>query len=77
VGEHDDLLHWIGIMATAITELLPLSKEFAAPAHECLQLLGTVVDSTMGLMTAPMNAIDGGSRRMLFDNNQTWFSVMC
>jgi hypothetical protein len=57
-------------------ELMPLSKGLAAPAPECLQFLGTVVDNTIALLTALANAIDGGSRNIRFDKASNWLSLM-
>lgn len=55
---------------------MPLSKALAAPAPECLQFLGTVVDNTIALLTAPANAIDGGSRNFRFGAPRNWLSLV-
>lgn len=76
MGNHDDLLFQMKPMVIAVVDLDSLGKEFAAPAHMCFQLLGTLVDSTKGLLTAPMNAIDGGDRKFAFNLNIAWDSLM-
>jgi len=60
----------------AIEELRPLSAEYAAPAPECVQFLGTIVDNTLGLLTVPANAIDHGARQVRFENPRHWLSLM-
>src|SRR2546427_12833516 len=71
-----DLHKHLHRISEAIEELAPLSKAYAAPAPESIQFLGTVVDDTVGLLTAPANAIDGGSRHVTFEKKLNWRSLM-
>lgn len=71
-----DLRKHLQRISETIEELMPLSKTYAAPAPESIQFLGTVVDNTVSLLTAPANAIDGGSRRITFEKNLNWRSLM-
>jgi len=48
----------------------------AAPAPIPHQYVGTVADTTIGLLTAPANALDNGVRRIQFSNDRNWLSLM-
>jgi hypothetical protein len=71
-----DLSRHLQRILEAIEELTALSKAFAAPAPESIQFLGTVVDNTVALLTAPANSIDRGGRHVSFDQKRNWLSLM-
>jgi len=47
-----------------------------APAPIPHQYIGTVIDNTIGLLTAPANALDDGMRRIEFGEDRAWLSLM-
>lgn len=59
-----------------LDELLIISKKTSAPADLCFQYIGTIVDNTIGLLTAPANSLDDGNRRISFDEEHNWISLM-
>lgn len=60
----------------AIDELIRLHVRTAAPAPMPHQYVGTVVDNTIGLLTAPANALENGVRRIQFSDARNWLSLM-
>ncbi|HAU2062766.1 TPA: hypothetical protein JBK43_14670, partial [Legionella pneumophila] len=61
---------------TTLEELIIISKKTAAPSDNCFQYIGTIVDNTIGLLTAPANSLDGGNRRISFNDDNNWVSLM-
>jgi hypothetical protein len=59
-----------------LEELIIISKKTAAPSDNCFQYIGTIVDNTIGLLTAPANSLDGGNRRISFNDDNNWVSLM-
>ncbi len=60
----------------AISELLAFHTRTASPAPIPHQFVGTIIDNTVGLLTAPANSLDGGSRSMRFEEAANWVSLM-
>jgi hypothetical protein len=60
----------------AIKELMQLETRTKSPAPLAHQFIGTIVDNTVGLLTAPANALDGGQRSITFSDSQNWLSLM-
>ena len=60
----------------ALRELLSLEPRTKAPAPLPHQFVGTVVDNTIGLLIAPLNALDGGHRTITFSATHNWMSLM-
>lgn len=60
----------------AVDELMRFHARTADPAPIPHQYIGTVVDNTVGLLTAPANALDGGSRSIRFSDTRNWLSLM-
>lgn len=60
----------------AVDELTAFHSRTAAPAPMPHQFVGTVVDNTVGLLTAPANALDGGARAIRFSDHANWLSLM-
>ncbi len=61
---------------TTLEELIIISKKTAAPSDNCFQYIGTIVDNTAGLLTAPANSLDNGNRRIIFSEDKNWVSLM-
>lgn len=57
-------------------ELGALQRRTVSPAPLPHQFIGTVVDNTIGLLTAPANALDGSCRRVTFSEDTNWLSLM-
>lgn len=68
-------LHLEHILAS-IEELLVLSKKTAAPSDMSFQYIGTIIDNTMGLLTAPANSLNNGNLRIVFEGDLNWISLM-
>lgn len=66
----------VQVIDEAITELLTLHVRTAAPAPLPHQYVGTIVDNTIGLLTAPANSLDAGSRHIGFEQDGNWLSLM-
>ena len=47
-----------------------------APAPMSHQFLGTIVDNTVVLLTAPGNSLDNGTRSFKFSHTRNWLSLM-
>jgi hypothetical protein len=60
----------------AISELITLSARTATPAPIQHQYIGTVVDNTACLLTAPGNSLDNGNRVASFSEIPNWLSAM-
>jgi hypothetical protein len=60
----------------AINELMTLHPRTAAPAPLPHQYVGTIIDNTVGLLTAPANSLDGGSRSLRFESARNWLSLI-
>ena len=60
----------------SLDELLLVSKKTSAPSDNCFQYLGTTVDNTLSLLTAPANSLDDGHRRLIFNDDKNWVSLM-
>jgi hypothetical protein len=60
----------------AIAELSSFHPRTTEPAQIPHQLLGTIIDNTIALLTAPANSIDQGSRNVAFSDSRNWLSVM-
>jgi hypothetical protein len=63
-------------MDEAIKELGAFHQRTADPAPLPHQYVGTIIDNTIGLLGAPLNSIDGGSRYIKFDDPHNWRSLM-
>src|SRR4051794_8685366 len=63
-----------------IEEALAMLQSFhartSAPVPLPHQYVGTIIDNTVALLTAPANALDGGARRIIFDQDRSWLSLM-
>lgn len=57
-------------------ELHALADRTRSPAPIPHQYIGTVVDNTIGLLTTPGNALDGGRRIVTFSETSNWISLM-
>jgi hypothetical protein len=66
----------IEVIDEAIAELLTLHARTAEPAPLPHQYVGTIVDNTIGLLTAPANSLDRGARHIGFEQNENWLSLM-
>jgi hypothetical protein len=66
----------IAAIDAAIAELLALGKRTGAPASIQHQYIGTMVDNTMVLLTAPANSLDSGKRICRFTEMHNWISLM-
>jgi len=60
----------------SLDELLLVSKKTSAPSDNCFQYLGTTVDNTILLLTAPAKILDDGYRRLIFNEDKNWVSLM-
>ncbi len=60
----------------AIQELGAFHSRTADPAPIPHQYVGTIIDNTLGLLTAPANSLDDGNRNINFDAFQNWLSLM-
>ncbi len=67
--------HLIRIQETT-TQLVLLSAKTAHPAPITHQLIGTVLDNTVGLLTAPANSLDNGKRTIIYTEDHQWISLM-
>ena len=45
-------------------------------ADPFINTFGTTVDNTVGLLAAPANALDGGTRALRFSDTRNWLSLM-
>lgn len=66
----------VGRIDGSIAELSRLSARTSSPAHIAHQFIGTVVDNTSALLTAPANSLDHGTRRATFSEFPNWQSLM-
>jgi len=71
----DAQAHLVAIDA-AIASLIALSGRMTAPAPVSHQFIGTIVDNTIVLLTAPGNSLDIGSRSFMFSHTRNWISLM-
>ena len=60
----------------SIRELSDLEVRTSSPAHVSHQYIGTVVDNTIALLTAPANSLDGGHRLVTISDPKNWVSIM-
>jgi hypothetical protein len=60
----------------ALAALLAIQTRTAAPAPFPHQVVGTILDNTACLLTAPANALDGGCRVVSFSEDRNWVSAM-
>lgn len=60
----------------ALDELALLQDRTKAPNPIAHQYIGTIVDNTRGLLTAPANSLDNGSRKATFSDDENWVSFM-
>lgn len=60
----------------SIGELLTLQDRTKAPAIIQNQFIGTVIDNTVCLLTAPANSLDKGNRHVTYDKSENWISAM-
>lgn len=60
----------------ALAELLTLQNRTKAPAILPNQFIGTVIDNTVCLLTAPGNSLDKGNRQVSYDKDENWVSAM-
>lgn len=58
------------------SELLAMHQRTAHPALIQHQYIGTVVDNTVSLLTAPANSLDKGQRYLEFSDPHNWLSLM-
>src|SRR5579884_1243306 len=63
-------------IVAAMEELLRISRRGAAPASIPSQYIGTIIDNTAALLTAPANALDQGNRHVTFSEPANWLSLM-
>lgn len=61
---------------TAIVELALLEDRTRAPNPIPHQYIGTIVDNTLGLLTASANSLDNGVRIVTFSDDKNWLSLM-
>jgi hypothetical protein len=67
--------HILAIDAS-IAELFDLESRTAEPAPLPHQFIGTVVDNTLTLLTAPANSLDNAGRVVSISDTVNWLSVM-
>ncbi len=60
----------------ALDELVLLQDRTKAPNPIAHQYIGTIVDNTIGLLTAPANSLVKGSRNVTFSDDKNWVSLM-
>ena len=60
----------------AMNELSMLAPTTGGKASEAVQFVGTIIENTLCLLTAPANALDKGNRQVWFDEDKNWLSVM-
>lgn len=60
----------------AIHELALLHDRTKDPNPIAHQYIGTIVDNTIGLLTAPANSLDNGNRIFTFSDDKNWVSLM-
>ena len=60
----------------AIHELALLHDRTKDPNPIAHQYIGTIVDNTIGLLTAPANSLDKGNRKVTFSDDKNWLSLM-
>ncbi|OYT78223.1 hypothetical protein [Pseudomonas sp. PGPPP2] len=75
INSHIPEKHIHGI-DTSIAELDVLQSRTVAPAPMPHQFVGTVLDNTAVLLTAPANSLDLGGRFATFEHMKNWISVM-
>ena len=75
-GWHIDRKTHVETIDAATRELLRLETRTKSPAPLAHQFIGTIVDNTIGLLTAPANSLDGGHRSVTFSDSQNWLSLM-
>lgn len=63
-------------ISAVIADLSTLQSRTAAPAPVPHQYVGTVIDNTVALLTAPANSLDGGHRSVRFIEDSGWRSLM-
>lgn len=66
----------IAAIDSAIAALISLHGRTASPAPISHQFIGTIVDNTVVLLTAPGNSLDNGSRSFKFTHTRNWLSLM-
>ncbi|MCG2585988.1 hypothetical protein [Massilia sp. TS11] len=71
-----DLARHLQRINESIEELQAFSPRTSAPAPIPHQYIGTIIDNTIGLLTAPANAVDKGSRNVQFAAPSNWLSLM-
>ena len=64
------------IIQEAINELGLLEDRTKDPNPFAHRYIGTIVDNTRGLLTAPANSLDKGSRNVTFSDDKHWLSLM-
>jgi hypothetical protein len=64
------------VISESIEELLTLHPRTAEPAPLPHQYIGTIVDNTVGLLTAPANSLVQGARYLSFEHDRNWLSLM-
>ncbi|MEE8125986.1 MAG: hypothetical protein V3T42_09255, partial [Nitrospirales bacterium] len=60
----------------ALDELILLQDRTRDPNPIAHQYIGTIVDNTIGLLTAPANSLDKGCRNVTFSDDENWLSLM-
>lgn len=60
----------------SIEELILLQNRTKASNPIAHRYIGTVVHNTIGLLTAPANSLDKGSRNITFSEDENWLSLM-
>jgi hypothetical protein len=71
-----DLQKHLESIQIASSELLAMQKRTAHPALVQHQYIGTVLDNTISLLTAPANSLDRGHRYLTFTDPKNWLSLM-
>jgi hypothetical protein len=76
VPESIDTSKHLQRITEAIDELMAFHARTADPAPIPHQYIGTTIDNTVGLLAAPANALDGGTRALRFSDIHNWLSLM-
>jgi hypothetical protein len=75
-SQNIDRQRHLEVINESIKELLTLHARTAEPAPLPHQYIGTIVDNTVGLLTAPANSLDQGARSIVFEQDRNWLSLV-
>lgn len=61
---------------SSLKELKELSVRTSEPSAKAFGYLGTVIDNTCGLLTAPMNSLNSECCKIIYSDDKNWLSLM-